>query len=66
MAGQTFLGASKMIVKGADPTQLIQEIAVPNGMTEAGLKVMTERKIDDHFQMAINAATERSRQLAKE
>lgn len=66
MAAQTFLGAGKMILKGGDPSQLIQEIAVPNGMTEAGLKTMTAHHIDEHFQAAIVTAAKRSRQFSEE
>jgi pyrroline-5-carboxylate reductase len=66
IAAQTFLGAGKMLLKGGDPSQLIQEIAVPGGMTEAGLKVMTTQNIDEHFQRAVLAAAKKSKQFSEE
>ena len=66
MAAQTFLGASKLILKGALPKSLIDQIATPNGTTEAGLKVMTETDIDGHFQAVITASARRSKEISEQ
>lgn len=66
MAAQTFLGAAKLIVKGAQPETLLQQIATPNGTTEAGLKIMTAFRMDDHFQAVVEASAKRSKELSEE
>jgi pyrroline-5-carboxylate reductase len=66
MAAQTFLGAAKLIVKGAQPEILLQQIATPNGTTEAGLKVITACRLDEHFQSVVEASAKRSKELSEE
>jgi pyrroline-5-carboxylate reductase len=66
MAAQTFLGAARLIEKGSSPETLLQQIAVPNGTTEAGLAVLKSRSVISHFQEAVFAATDRSKQISEE
>ena len=66
MAAQTFAGAARLILKGQKPENLILQIAVPNGTTEAGFKVMKETHIEKHFQQTVEAAANRSREISEE
>lgn len=66
MAAQTFLGAAKLILKGHQPETLLQQIATPNGTTEAGLKKINECHIDEHFQTVVEASMRRSKELSEE
>lgn len=63
MAAQVFLGASRLILEGGKPEDLLYRIATPNGTTEAGLNVMKQMELAKHFQMAVEAAALRSRHL---
>jgi pyrroline-5-carboxylate reductase len=65
MAAQTFAGAGKLILKGANPEKLLHQIATPNGVTEAGLKVMSQSHIDHQFQAVIQASAKRSKELSE-
>ena len=65
MAAQTFLGAGKLILKGANPSDLVTQIATPNGVTEAGFRKMHEREVDKRFQEVIEASAKRSEELSK-
>ncbi len=66
MAAQTFAGAAKLILKGAQPETLIQQIATPNGTTEAGFKVMAAFRMEDHLQGVLEASAKRSKALSEE
>lgn len=66
MAAQTFAGAARLILKGAQPETLIQQIATPNGTTEAGFKVMTQTEIEKLFQSVAEASAKRSKELSEE
>lgn len=66
MAAQTFAGAGKLILKGAMPHKLLEQIATPNGTTEAGLKLMTSHQMDGHFQSVVEASAKRSKELSEE
>lgn len=66
MAAQTFSGAAKLILKGAQPEHLIQQIATPNGTTEAGFKIMTAFGMEQQFQATIEASASRSKELSEE
>lgn len=63
MAAQTFLGAGKLILKGANPSDLVTQIATPNGVTEAGFRKMHEKGLDKGFQEVIEASAARSQEL---
>ena len=64
IAAQTFAGAARLILKGANPTDLMQTIATPNGVTQAGFETMTKLEVDHRFQAVIEAAANRSRELS--
>lgn len=66
MAAQTFSGAAKLILKGGQPATLIQQIATPNGTTEAGFKVMSQTDIERLFQGVVQASAKRSKELSEE
>lgn len=66
MAAQTFRGAANLVLTKKDVTKLLQQIATPNGTTEAGLKVMSSSKIDEHFQSVVLASAKRSKELSEE
>ncbi len=63
MAAQTFAGAAKLILKGALPADLLVQIAVPQGTTQAGLDVMNRLELDKKFQAVLEAAAHRSAEL---
>lgn len=65
MAAQTFAGAARLILKGGVPSELIRQIATPNGTTEAGYKVMAETHIEKNLQAVVEAAAQRSKELSK-
>ncbi len=66
MAAQTFLGAAKLIVKGAVPEKLLVQIATPNGTTEAGLKKLRELEIDKRLQEVVAASARRSKEISEQ
>ena len=67
MAAQTFLGAARIIMKGGVAVEeMIRQIAVPNGTTEAGLKVLQELEIEKKLQSVISAAASRSKAISQE
>jgi len=67
MAAHTFRGAAEVLLKGgAAVEELTREIAVPNGTTEAGLKVMKDLEIEKRLQAVVSAAAERSKAISKE
>lgn len=63
IAAQSFVGAAKLILKGARPMDLLNSIATPNGVTHAGLEVMTKLELDAHFQSVFEAAAHRCSEL---
>ncbi len=67
MAAQTFLGAARIILQGgASVEDLLGQIALPNGTTEAGIKVIKALEIEKHFQSVIQAAASRSKAISQE
>lgn len=66
MAAQTFMGAGKLVLKKGNIENLLIQIATPNGTTEAGLRKMTELKIDEHYQAVVEASAKRSHELSEE
>jgi pyrroline-5-carboxylate reductase len=67
MAAQTFLGAARILLNGvASIQQLLRGIAVPNGTTEAGLKMLRHLEIEKQFQSVIEAAAKRSKEISEE
>lgn len=66
MAAQTFLGAAQLVLKKKDLVSLLEQITVPQGTTEAGLKKMQELHISEHLQAVVAASSKRSQELSNE
>ncbi len=66
MAAQTFMGAARLVQKRGEVKRLIEQIATPNGTTEAGFKAMSESHIEEHFQKVVQASSRRSKDLSEE
>ena len=66
MAAQTFMGAAKLVLKKGETEVLLQQIATPNGTTEAGLRMMTSSRMDEQLQAVIAASAKRSKELSQE
>jgi pyrroline-5-carboxylate reductase len=65
LAAQTVLGAAKMILDtGLHPGQLKDQVTSPGGTTIAGMHAMERGGIRAALMDAVQAATERSRELA--
>lgn len=66
LAKQTLLGASRLMIEtGTAPEDLRAAVASPNGTTVAGLVVLEQRSVRAAFIDAVQAATERSRELGR-
>lgn len=66
LAAQTMLGAARLCLESdQEPAQLREMVTSPNGTTFAGLKVMEEKNIRAIMVAAVEAATARSKELAK-
>lgn len=64
LASQTFLGAARLVLKEGDIPSLLNQITVPGGTTEAGLNIMRQTQMSEHFQETIKASAERAREKA--
>ena len=63
----TLFGASKMLAESKfDPQGLRDQVTSPGGTTEAALKVLSQKKVNEIFREAIEAAAKRSKELGKE
>jgi pyrroline-5-carboxylate reductase len=63
---QTFLGAVKMVQEmGRHPAELKEMITSPGGTTIHGLQVLEEKAVRGALMRAVEAASERSRELGK-
>ena len=66
LAAQTMLGAARLCLESdKEPSQLREMVTSPNGTTFAGLKVMEEKNIRKIMVATVDAATRRSKELAK-
>jgi pyrroline-5-carboxylate reductase len=66
LAAHTMLGAAHLCLQSdKEPAQLREMVTSPGGTTAAGLKVMEERNIREIITSAVQAATNRSKELAK-
>ncbi|MFW2382038.1 MAG: pyrroline-5-carboxylate reductase [Acidimicrobiales bacterium] len=64
LAYQTIAGAGHMLlVEGADAARLRADVTTPAGTTAAGLGVLEASGVRAAFNMAVEAATQRSREL---
>ncbi|HSX26057.1 MAG TPA: pyrroline-5-carboxylate reductase [Chlamydiales bacterium] len=66
MAAQAFLGAAKVIIKGGVPETLLEQIATPNGTTEAGLRALKETEMKKHLGLVVEASARRSKEISEE
>jgi pyrroline-5-carboxylate reductase len=66
LATQTMLGTARLCMESdKEPAQLREMVTSPNGTTFAGLQVMEKKKIRDIIIATVEAATNRSKELAK-
>lgn len=64
LAGQTLLGASRLITEGdRDPSLLRADVTSPGGTTAAGLRMLERAGVRAAFLDAVDAAASRSREL---
>ena len=62
---QTVFGAALLLRESSeDPAELRRKVTSPGGTTEAAIRVMLARNLPEIFQDAINAATQRGRELS--
>jgi pyrroline-5-carboxylate reductase len=67
LAAQTALGATEMMItSGKSPEELIKMVVTPGGTTAAGLRVMEERSVAAALADAVEAATKRGQEMARE
>ena len=67
LAAQTALGAAEMMItSGKSPDALIKMVVTPGGTTAAGLRVMEERSLAAALAEAVEAATKRGQEMARE
>lgn len=67
LATQTVLGAAKMVEQvDMTPRDLINQVTSPGGTTLAGLAALTEHGFEPSIAAGVHAATERSREIARE
>ncbi|MBN1516747.1 pyrroline-5-carboxylate reductase [Candidatus Sumerlaeota bacterium] len=65
LAKQTMLGAARMLMERPEtPEELRRAVTTPNGTTAAALKVFEDAGLNIIFENAVQAATNRSRELA--
>ena len=62
---ETAFGAAKMALEGGtEPEELRHRVTSPGGTTERGIAVLREGAIEQLFADAVEAATQRARELA--
>ena len=67
LATQTILGAARLLAESGDgPEALRAAVTSPGGTTAAGLRTLEARGVRSAFIEAVQAATDRSRQLGAE
>ncbi len=67
LTAQTALGAARMALEsGVEVTELRRRVTSPGGTTERALRVLEERGLRRIFESALEAASNRSRELADE
>jgi pyrroline-5-carboxylate reductase len=66
MVAQLLVGSAALLRRDGDPAALRVKVTSPGGTTEAGLRVLDARAVRAAFVAAVDAATERSRELGAE
>jgi pyrroline-5-carboxylate reductase len=67
LAAQMTMGAAELaLTSGKSPEELIKRVVTPGGTTAVGLSVMAERKTSEGIAAAIEAATKRGLEIARE
>jgi pyrroline-5-carboxylate reductase len=67
LASQTVLGAVQLMIESKmSPEELVKMVMTPGGTTAAGLAVMEKRGTSESLIAAIEAATKRGQEMAKE
>ncbi|HCU25843.1 MAG TPA: pyrroline-5-carboxylate reductase [Deltaproteobacteria bacterium] len=67
LALHTLLGASRMLLEsGEAPEQLILQVATKGGTTEAGLKVLQDKKVTSILTKAVVSAARRAAQIREQ
>ncbi len=62
---QTLVGTGKLMLSGWTPKRITETVASPGGTTEAGLKMLEEKKANKAIHEAIRFATDKARELGK-
>lgn len=65
MVSQLLVGSAKLLAQRGDPAALRTMVTSPGGTTAAGLRVLEERAVRAAFIDAVQAATDRSRELGR-
>ncbi|NOY29861.1 MAG: pyrroline-5-carboxylate reductase [Planctomycetes bacterium] len=66
LAAQTARGAAEMVLStGSSPAELRQQVTSPGGTTQAGLETLENLSGPDAFRAAVEAATQRSKELGR-
>jgi pyrroline-5-carboxylate reductase len=66
LAAQTLLGAAKMVLEtGKHPAELRDQVTSPAGTTIAGVRVMEQRAVRAALIDAVQAATDKSKEMGK-
>jgi len=66
LAAQTARGAAEMVLStGNSPAELRQQVTSPGGTTQAGLETLEKLSGPDAFRAAVEAATQRSKELGR-
>lgn len=67
LAAQTVLGAARLAIESKkSPEDLIKMVVTPGGTTAAGLAAMAKLKTSEGLTAAVEAATRRGREMARE
>jgi pyrroline-5-carboxylate reductase len=62
---QTLIGTARLLESGLSPERLREMVTSPGGTTAEGLKVLDEKRFKDIISQAIEAATNRARELGR-
>ncbi|GCE16175.1 pyrroline-5-carboxylate reductase [Tengunoibacter tsumagoiensis] len=64
---QTVYGAAKMLkTTGKEPAELRRQVTSPNGTTMAGISVLEQGDVLNHFVQAVKRATQRSEEMGRQ